>query len=146
MNKELLEENKKAEEIREQALELNSYTLNATEVDMRTIHTIFGAEILTALNDKDPFKKIDAGINTLFASSHVLFRMSLLLKEAIKTNDVIPKKLNSMALALAKAGKVLLDKNEASFEEGIFNELTDEDIEPIIKILDSIEVDLPEGL
>ena len=126
--------------------EFLDFNIKATETDMRTMAILFGGEIYENLNSEDPFIKIDAGIQTMFASSHMLFRMAALLKEAIKVDPIIANKFNELAMVFAQAAKTLLDKNEESFQEGIFNELSNDDLKPIIDVLKNINVELPEGL
>lgn len=123
---------------------LEKYTIEATETDMRTIETIFGEKQYLNLDAEDPFTKIDASINVMFASSHVLLRVAALLNKC--PNPEVSKSISKLSLVFAMVGKNLLEKNDGSFEEGIFNELTTEDIQPILDILNGINIELPEGL
>ena len=145
MNNEINETNLTQEQLDEQ-FQLNEYNIQATEIDMRTIAAVFGTSIQERLASEDKFEQIDARIETLFATSHILLRLSLLNKEALNVNDKVGITLNKLALVYAEVAKNLLDKNDASFEEGIFNELTKEDLDPIMDVLNNINVDLPEGL
>jgi hypothetical protein len=113
---------------------------------MRTIAAVFGTTIQERLASEDKFEQIDARIETLFATSHILLRLSLLNKDALNVNNKIGITLNKLALVYAEVAKNLLDKNDSSFEEGIFNELTEEDLQPIMDVLNNIDVELPEGL
>ena len=122
------------------------YTIEAEETDMRTISVLFGGEILDRLNSEDAFTKIDAQIESMFASSHMLFRLAALNKETLNVDTDIAKTFNKLALIFAKVAKDLLDKNEEAYKEGLFNQLTKEDLKPIMDILNNIEVELPEGL
>ena len=140
-------ENRENEElVQEQLPEMQRYTIEATEVDIKTMSTLFGGEIYDRLKAEDQFTQIDATIETLFATSHMLFRLAVLNKEALNANDQIAKTFNKLALVFAKVGKDLLDKNDEVFEEGLFNNLTKDDLDPIMEVLNNIDVDLPEGL
>ena len=133
-------------ELNTEDFQLNEYNIQATEIDMRTIAAVFGTSIQERLASEDKFEQIDARIESLFATSHILYRLAVLNREALKGTNQIDKTLNNLALAYAKVAKDLLDKNDMVYEEGIFNDLKDEDLKPIIDILNNIEVTLPEGL
>ena len=133
-------------EINNEEFKMENYSIQATEMDMRTISAIFGGELIEKFKSSEPFEQIDARIESLFATSHILYRLAVLNREALKGTNQIDKTLNNLALAYAKVAKDLLDKNDMVYEEGIFNDLKEEGLKPIIDILNNIEVTLPEGL
>ena len=125
----------------QQNQELLEYTIKATPEDMRLISYLFGSQIHEAASNGTPEEKINASIAAMFSSSDAMMRIGSLMK-AILPNPLIGSKIFEMAMIFAHVGSKLIKDDETNRDQP----LTEEELQPILDILNSIDISLPDDL
>lgn len=120
---------------------LIEYSIKATPEDMRTIAYLFGEQIPLAFEHGAQEEKINASIAAMFSSSDAMMRIGSLMKVALP-NPVIASKLYELAMVFAHVGSKLIKDDETNRDQP----LTEDELKPILDLLSSIDIALPEEL
>lgn len=120
---------------------LIEYSIKATPEDMRTIAYLFGEQIPLAFEHGTQEEKINASIAAMFSSSDAMMRIGSLMKVALP-NPVIASKLYELAMVFAHVGSKLIKDDETNRDQP----LTEDELKPILDLLSSIDIALPEEL
>lgn len=134
-------ENTEQTEQTEQEPALIEYSIKATPEDMRTIAYLFGEQIPLAFEQGTQEEKINASIAAMFSSSDAMMRIGSLMKVALP-NPVIASKLYELAMVFAHVGSKLIKDDETNRDQP----LTEDELKPILDLLSSIDIALPEEL
>ena len=121
--------------------QLMEYTIKAIPEDMRSISYLFGDSIHVSMATGSENEKINATIAAMFSSSDAIMRIGTLMKSVLP-NPVIASKLYEIAMVFAHVGGKLIKDDETNRDKP----LTEEEIQPILDILASVDISLPEGL
>ena len=108
---------------------------------MRTIAYLFGEQIPLAFEQGTQEEKINASIAAMFSSSDAMMRIGSLMKVALP-NPVIASKLYELAMVFAHVGSKLIKDDETNRDQP----LTEDELKPILDLLSSIDIALPEEL
>ena len=120
---------------------LIEYSIKATPEDMRTIAYLFGEQIPLSFQNGSEEEKINASIAAMFSSSDAMMRIGSLMK-VVLPNPVIASKLYELAMVFAHVGSKLIKDDETNRDEL----LTEDELQPILDLLVSIDITLPEEL
>lgn len=120
---------------------LMEYSIKATPEDMRTIAYLFGEQIQLSFQNGTQEEKINASIAAMFSSSDAMMRIGSLMKVALP-NPTIASKLYEMAMVFAHVGSKLIKDDETNRDQP----LTEDELKPILDLLSSIDIALPEEL
>lgn len=120
---------------------LMEYSIKATPEDMRTIAYLFGEQIQLSFQNGTQEEKINASIAAMFSSSDAMMRIGSLMKVALP-NPVIASKLYELAMVFAHVGSKLIKDDETNRDQP----LTEDELKPILDLLSSIDIALPEEL
>ena len=129
------------ENTQEEQPTLIEYSIKATPEDMRTIAYLFGEQIPLAFEQGTQEEKINASIAAMFSSSDAMMRIGSLMKVALP-NPVIASKLYELAMVFAHVGSKLIKDDETNRDQP----LTEDELKPILDLLSSIDIALPEEL
>lgn len=129
------------ENTQEEQPALIEYSIKATPEDMRTIAYLFGEQIPLAFEHGTQEEKINASIAAMFSSSDAMMRIGSLMKVALP-NPVIASKLYELAMVFAHVGSKLIKDDETNRDQP----LTEDELKPILDLLSSIDIALPEEL
>ena len=129
------------ENTQEEQPALIEYSIKATPEDMRTIAYLFGEQIPLAFEQGTQEEKINASIAAMFSSSDAMMRIGSLMKVALP-NPVIASKLYELAMVFAHVGSKLIKDDETNRDQP----LTEDELKPILDLLSSIDIALPEEL
>lgn len=129
------------EKTQEEQPALIEYSIKATPEDMRTIAYLFGEQIPLAFEHGNQEEKINASIAAMFSSSDAMMRIGSLMKVALP-NPVIASKLYELAMVFAHVGSKLIKDDETNRDQP----LTEDELKPILDLLSSIDIALPEEL
>ena len=135
------ENTEQTENTQEEQPTLIEYSIKATPEDMRTIAYLFGEQIPLAFEHGTPEEKINASIAAMFYSSDAMMRIGSLMKVALP-NPVIASKLYELAMVFAHVGSKLIKDDETNRDQP----LTEDELKPILDLLSSIDIALPEEL
>lgn len=129
--------------------EVREFKVHATQDDIQTIRGLFGNHIQENINAPDvrPEDKTLAICNGLYTASEGLLRVSDLLHHALKNTPdtiIIPKTVSSIGIILAHIALKLA--NDQEFLNSTEYKISKEDLDPLMAIINSINVDLPEEL
>lgn len=120
---------------------LMEYNIKATPEDMRTIAYLFGEQIQLSFQNGSDEEKVNASIAAMFSSSDAMMRIGSLMRVALP-NPTIASKLYEMAMVFAHVGSKLIKDDETNRDQL----LTEEELQPILDLLASIDITLPEEL
>lgn len=120
---------------------LMEYSIKATPEDMRTIAYLFGEQIQLSFQNGSDEEKVNASIAAMFSSSDAMMRIGSLMRVALP-NPTIASKLYEMAMVFAHVGSKLIKDDETNRDQL----LTEEELQPILDLLASIDITLPEEL
>ena len=135
------ENTEQTENTQEEQPTLIEYSIKATPEDMRTIAYLFGEQIPLAFEHGTQEEKINASIAAMFSSSDAMMRIGSLMKVALP-NPVIASKLYELAMVFAHVGSKLIKDDETNRDQP----LTEDELKPILDLLSSIDIALPEEL
>lgn len=135
------ENTEQTENTQEEQPTLIEYSIKATPEDMRTIAYLFGEQIPLAFEQGTQEEKINASIAAMFSSSDAMMRIGSLMKVALP-NPVIASKLYELAMVFAHVGSKLIKDDETNRDQP----LTEDELKPILDLLSSIDIALPEEL
>ena len=121
--------------------QLIEYTIKAIPEDMRSISYLFGDSIHVSMATGSENERINATIAAMFSSSDAIMRIGSLMK-LVLPNPVIASKLYEIAMVFAHVGGKLIKDDETNRDKP----LTEEELQPILDILASVDISLPEGL